>query len=878
MHRHGRDSSRAAKRRWHPARPWGDDRLESGGPNAAGFTQELWRATIRRRLVGIGGLAVTAAAVPSVGPDRFKLALLVLAVGVAYNLSLQWAFVRYERVPRFMAYADMLACVGFVLVAPTTFVPALLVMLTATALAATTVGGRHAMAASAFGTVAVAGAAFVVRPPDAALGVIALAVVSAMAAATVGAVADNERRVRARYGALVEGLDGIVWEGDPDTLAFTYVSPRAEAILGYPVDSWYEEGFWQEHIVPEDRERAVGYCVEAMAEGRDHAFDYRMVAADGRVVHVHDIVAVTSDQSGRPVTSHGMILDVTDRKRAERRVQQYADIVETIQVGLVVARLDERGDERSLRLIAANPAASEALHRPLERWTGQPLAQALPVLEGTDLPARLAAVVRTGVAFQMEGVLRPGTPGEVVLAVRAFPLPDEAVGVSLEDVTAATRAAGALRRQALHDGLTGLPNRALLKDRLTVALAEAARAGRSVALLVMDLDQFKEVNDALGHHVGDLMLVRLAERLGERLRDADVIARLGGDEFAVLLTTDVSLEGAVAVAQRVQAALLEPFDIDDLRLQTNASIGIAVYPDHATDADALTQRADVAMYQAKRTGSGHAVYRAELDRSSVRRLTLLGDFRRALESDEFVLHFQPVMDVASARAVRAEALVRWQHPEHGLLQPEDFIELAEVSGFIQPLTRWVLERALASASSWWAAGHHVGVAVNLSVRNLYDPGLPEHLRTLLAASLLPASELMLEVTETELMDDPGLALDVLGEVHRMGVATGVDDFGTGYSSLTYLRNLPIREIKIDRSFVSGMRVRSDDLTIVRSTIDLGHNLSLDVVAEGVEDELTLLELGTLGCDLAQGYHLSRPMPLDAFHAWLAAQALLGTRS
>jgi len=293
-----------------------------------------------------------------------------------------------------------------------------------------------------------------------------------------------------------------------------------------------------------------------------------------------------------------------------------------------------------------------------------------------------------------------------------------------------------------------------------------------------------------------------------------------------------------------------------------------VYPDHATDADSLTQRADVAMYQAKRSGSGHAIYRAELDRSSLRRLTLLSELRQGLESNEFLLHFQPMIDVETGRPVRAEALVRWLHPKHGLMPPDEFIELAEVSGFIQPLTHWVLDRAIASAATWWAAGHRVGVAVNLSVRNLYDPSLPDHLHAMLAHHRFPPGELMLEVTETELMDDPALALEVLGAVHRLGVTTGIDDFGTGYSSLTYLRNLPISEIKIDRSFVSGMRERADDLTIVRSTIDLGHNLSLAVVAEGVEDRQTLTELGILGCDLAQGFHISRPLDLPAFRDWL----------
>ncbi len=420
-----------------------------------------------------------------------------------------------------------------------------------------------------------------------------------------------------------------------------------------------------------------------------------------------------------------------------------------------------------------------------------------------------------------------------------FPLPEEAVGVSLEDVTASAHASNELQRQALHDGLTGLPNRNYLRSRLGEALAGAAASHESVALLVMDLDQFKEINDALGHHVGDLLLTELGQRLRRLARGDDLVARLGGDEFAVLMTVGISEMGAVAMAKRIRTALLEPFALGELRIQTNASIGIAVHPEHGADADALTQRADVAMYQAKRTGTGHAVYKAELDHSSIRRLTLLSELRHALDAGQFVVHYQPVISVADGRPVRAEALVRWDHPIHGLIGPNDFIELAEVSGFIQPLTHWILAEAIGAADRWWRAGHHVGLAVNLSVRNLYDPGLPAHVRDVLARTCLPPDQLMLEVTESELMDDPGLAMEVLGRVHHLGVTAGVDDFGTGYSSLTYLRNLPVSEIKIDRSFVAGMGADGDDLTIVRSTIELGHNLGLTVVAEGVEDATSL---------------------------------------
>jgi predicted signal transduction protein with EAL and GGDEF domain len=355
------------------------------------------------------------------------------------------------------------------------------------------------------------------------------------------------------------------------------------------------------------------------------------------------------------------------------------------------------------------------------------------------------------------------------------------------------------------------------------------------------------------------------------LREADVIARLGGDEFAVLLTTDVSLTGAVSVAEKIDHALQEPFEIDELRLQTGVSIGIALFPEHADDAETLAQRADVAMYVAKRAGVAHSIYASEADRSSVRRLTLLSDFRRAIEDNQFVLHFQPIVGFADGKPVQAEALVRWEHPEHGLMPPEEFIELAELSGFIRPLTRWVLERAVAVASNWWRDGHRLGVAVNLSVRNLYDPSLPRFLGGLFETYGLPSDQLVLELTETELMDDPALALQVLGEVNRLGIATAVDDFGTGYSSLTYLKDLPIREIKIDKSFVDGIRRRTDDLTIVRSMIELGHNLGLEVVAEGVEDGLLYEHLAQLGCDLAQGFHVTPPLSAPDLHAWLAAR-------
>ena len=315
-------------------------------------------------------------------------------------------------------------------------------------------------------------------------------------------------------------------------------------------------------------------------------------------------------------------------------------------------------------------------------------------------------------------------------------------------------------------------------------------------------------------------------------------------------------------------SLRAPFTVDDLRLQTNVSIGIALVPDHATDTDELIRRADVAMYMAKRSGTGTATYRPEEDSSSVARLTLIGDLRDAVPAGQLVLHYQPVMDLNQRRLVSTEALVRWQHPEHGLLMPDEFISLAALSGATRPMAHWVLREATRDAAAWQADGFAVGVAVNLSVRNLFDRDLLGVTEAALAESGLAPSDLVVELTESELMEDPSVALARFEAFQALGVRTSVDDFGTGYSSLTYLRDLPLSEIKVDRTFVGAMHLRGGAFTIVRSMIDMGHNLGLEVVAEGVEHADDVPTLARLGCDRAQGFHFARPMPYDELRAWM----------
>jgi diguanylate cyclase (GGDEF)-like protein len=431
------------------------------------------------------------------------------------------------------------------------------------------------------------------------------------------------------------------------------------------------------------------------------------------------------------------------------------------------------------------------------------------------------------------------------------------------------RQAAENRHQALHDGLTGLPNRSLFHDRIEQAIRAARRERSSAAILLIDLDRFKEVNDTLGHHKGDLLLIDVGSRLQAALRESDTIARLGGDEFGVVLPGLGSVDDATEAAERVRKCLDQDFVVDELVVHLDASIGIALFPQHGDDVDLLVQRADVAMYEAKRSHSGHAIYASENDPHSPIQLAMVGELRRALQSGELTLHYQPKVDLSSEVVHGVEALVRWNHPERGLLPPNEFVPMAERTGLIRLLTRYVLNAALAQASEWNEIGLELRVSVNLSARNLLDPSLAEDVARLLSRWGIRPDLLELEITESTIMLDPARATEVLNQLSEMGIGLSVDDFGTGYSSLSYLRELPVKELKIDRTFVSRMCEDDGDRFIVRSTIGLGQNLGLRVVAEGVEDEETLAQLTTLGCDLAQGYFLSRPVPASELADWLA---------
>jgi diguanylate cyclase (GGDEF)-like protein len=427
-----------------------------------------------------------------------------------------------------------------------------------------------------------------------------------------------------------------------------------------------------------------------------------------------------------------------------------------------------------------------------------------------------------------------------------------------------------LRHLALHDSLTALPNRTLFHERVERAIAGGG--DRISAVLLIDLDRFKEVNDTLGHDHGDELLKEVADRLASVLRREDTLARLGGDEFAVLLC-DLPHRGmAGELAGRLQDALRRPFALRGVAVELDASIGVALCPEHGRDVTTLIQRADVAMYDAKRAQGGIETYQPDRDPYSADRLGLLGELRRAIDGGELVLHYQPKVALPSEQVIGVEALVRWQHPERGLLPPGEFIPLAERTGTIAHLTRWVLETALAQCAAWRREGAEVAVAVNLAAANVLDVSLPGLVEGLLRRHGVPGELLECEVSEHTVMSDPQRVAEVLSGLRRLGVRLSLDDFGTGQSSLGHLKRLPLDEVKIDRSFVSGMADDESDAVIVRSTIDLARNLGLDVVAEGVDTAKVLERLVGLRCGSAQGFHLSRPLPADQMTAWLSSRS------
>ncbi|MFD7320182.1 putative bifunctional diguanylate cyclase/phosphodiesterase [Streptomyces sp. NPDC059875] len=515
--------------------------------------------------------------------------------------------------------------------------------------------------------------------------------------------------------------------------------------------------------------------------------------------------------------------------------------------------------------VALAAAAYLVVTRLLLWYALSPRGGGLPTVARTALLRQgLVAVALLGIA-PLICVVAVSQP--VLLPLFAVPL------IALDSTLWIARARA---EEQLRDPLTGLPNRQWLLERAWTALEEAEGEGVRSALVLIDLDRFRSVNDTLGHLAGDRLLLQIAERLKLALPRGAEAARLGGDEFAVLLPTADSTTSAQRVARHLVAELSSPLDLDGLTLVLEASAGVAVFPDHALDAEGLLRRADVAMYQAKRDRTGVEVYESKRDSNTPDRLGLLGDLRRALDAGEVELHYQPKVRF-DGQVAGLEALVRWVHPERGRVPPDEFIAIAESSGLMPHLTEYVLETALAQVARWRAQGLNVPVAVNVSPRDVHTPGFAGAVAARLARHGVPAGALQLEITEHVLLEDPQRAADTMAGLTGHGVKMSLDDFGTGYSSLVHLRRLPVSELKIDRSFVARLAVDAEDAEIVRCTLDLAHSLGLLVVAEGVEDDETWERLRDLGCDAVQGWLVAAAMPPGETTAWLRARGEHGWR-
>jgi diguanylate cyclase (GGDEF)-like protein len=505
---------------------------------------------------------------------------------------------------------------------------------------------------------------------------------------------------------------------------------------------------------------------------------------------------------------------------------------------------------RPLRLIIA-PSDQEDLSDPAQATANPPTA--------IDPPARPTETM---------GRRKDGSCFPIEIETSRMQIGDQTIVIAcIRDVSERKAYTDALGHQALHDALTGLPNRTLFADRINRAIASADRVGEPRAVLVLDLEGFKRVNDTLGHDRGDTLLKEIAKRLTATLRETDTLARLGGDEFAILLDGASDLPAAATAAWKIQQACDQGFMLDDEIVRVSASVGIALFPEHGKTTADLLRRADLAMYDAKRSGASYAVYDAAQEKQLARSLALLADLRDCVIRDELVVHYQPLIDLATRRTTGVEALVRWRHPKQGLLQPASFLPQAERTALIAPLTRWVLNNALRQQQTWRDEGVDLTMAVNISARTLKPTGdLPDTVAELTKIWDTPSDRLTLELTESALIEPA--APDVLTRLHEMGGKVSIDDFGTGYSSLAYLQNLPVDQIKVDRSFVMNLASVPGDAVIVRSTIDLAHNLGMTVVAEGVENQTTLDILAEYGCDSAQGNFFSRALAAEELTPWL----------
>jgi diguanylate cyclase (GGDEF)-like protein/PAS domain S-box-containing protein len=829
--------------------------------------RERWRLFFNARctvLIVLGAISITPFV--DVEPEiTFVLLLFALPLNLVFREWVDWI--------RAHAWAIVLVdsiLLGLgIFIDPNTATGAGVLMMASTSVTAT--GGWRPTVAAALGGAPFLGAAMVFHSVDnsAIIIVTYLSTASSMAY-FISVMALSERLERQRRYDLINGLDAVVWEAHPYPFVDAQVSGRVDDLLGLSIDDVSGPGALLGQLPAFDRSTVVSRSHALIDDGEDHELVYRLTTADGSLRHVRDRVRVVTNANGKPLTARGIITDITDEVQIRASNRNLAELVERVPVGLVIAQIETIDGTTIFTTLSVNPAYEELTGLGATVLVSDSVDNPITGPGQIDVRRILLEVVESGETRRIEEACDLQMDGDRTLSLEAFPISDELIGMNVVDVTGSVTAADRLRYQALHDALTGLPNRTLLEDRLRHALDSAGRTHKSVCLLMLDLNRFKDVNDTLGHDQGDRLLRAVAIRIQSVVRSVDTVARFGGDEFAVLLTDDVSPQRAMRAAERVLACFDEPIEIDGMSLQTSASLGMALCPDHGDSADTLRKNADIAMYVAKRRGGGIAVYDPERDQPSVHRQTLVSELHEAITEDKLEIYYQPAINLDTGQVNNVEAFLRWNHPERGLLGPEEFIDLAEVSGLIRPLTRWALGRAITDIAKLNAAGHPIGVSINVSIRNLYESVLVDEVQSLIETAGLPRERLTVELTETQIMDDPVLTHNALSRLGELGVRSAVDDFGTGHSSLSTLQSLPVSEVKIDKAFVQGMGAGDEAATaIVRSMISLAHILKLDVVAEGVETTETLAQLSLFGCDRAQGYFFAKPMAFAELDRYLS---------
>ncbi|MEP6994571.1 MAG: EAL domain-containing protein [Acidobacteriota bacterium] len=682
------------------------------------------------------------------------------------------------------------------------------------------------------------------------------------------ALRDSEERFRRAAlmsGDLIHELDRdnnrIVWFGDIDR------------IMGHDSEEFPRTfDAWEKAIHPDDHSRVMASVVKHWESGEPFSEEYRVVRKDGALLHWHHTGTLLRGTDGQPSRQVGTIMDVSGRRQIEEALrvseQRYRMLFERNLAGVYRSTLDGRivDCNESFARIFGYASREEVLQQAAWDFYWKP----------EDREAAVAKLLERQSLTNYELCLRR-KDGSSVWVLESENLIEDADGAlsviegTTIDITERKRAEEQVKHLAFHDPLTNLPNRLLFNDRLTLAVAQAHRHNQRLAVLFLDLDRFKVINDSLGHSVGDELLRQVAERIQEHVREGDTVARLGGDEFTLLVPGISAEEDAAKIAGKICGAVHDPFWIDGRELFVTTSLGVSVYPSDGHDAETLVRNADSAMYRAKEQGrDNYQLYTPAMNAKAIERLSLESRLRQAVANNELELHFQPFIDLRTAEVLGAEALIRWRHPELGLIPPGDFIPIAELSGLIVPIGEWVLRTACAEARKWHEKGFPaMTVSVNLSSRQFQQTDLVSQVTHALEETGLDADKLDLEITESNAMQNAEHSINTLWGLKKQGVRISMDDFGTGYSSLNYLKRFPIDRIKLDQSFVRDLPGDKDDAAIAMAVIAMGQSLELVVIAEGVETEEQLRFLSNHNCDQLQGFLLSRPLPPEAFQAFLA---------